>query len=76
MGMVGAQRLLQNRERAPIERLGLGILSLVAVKLRQVVEARSHIGMVGAQRLLPDRERAPIERLGLGILSLVVVKPR
>jgi len=53
-----------------MERLGLGVLGLVDVKLRQAVEAIGDVGVVRSQCLLPDRQRAPIERLGLRVLTL------
>ena len=68
--MLGAERLLPDRERALIERLGLGVAALGIVEHGQVVEARRHLGMLGAERLLPNGERALIERLGLGVAAL------
>ena len=47
--MVGTEPLLINRQRAPIERLGLGVASLVLIEQGQVVEGRRHIGMIGAE---------------------------
>ena len=72
--MVGSQGLLLDRQRALKERLGLGVLALVPVELRQVVEARAHVGVVGPEGLLPDGQRPLVERLGLGVEALVVVK--
>ena len=72
--MVGAQRLLPDRQRALVERLGLGVAALRVVEYGQVVEARGDVGVVGSQRLLPDRQRALVERLGLGVAALVLVK--
>jgi hypothetical protein len=37
--MLGADRLLHDRQRAPVGRLGLGVVALSLVKQRQVVEA-------------------------------------
>ena len=56
VGVVGAQRLLADGERALVERLGLGVAALVAVQRGQVVERGADIGVVGAQRLLADGE--------------------
>ena len=76
IGVVGAQRLLVDRQRALIERLGLGVAALVLVQQGQVVERCSHIGVVGAERLLADRQRALEERLGLGVAALGLVQLR
>ena len=56
--MVGAERLLVDRERALVQRLGLGIAALVVVQLGEVVEVDADIRVVGAERLLVDRQRA------------------
>ena len=66
--MVRAERLLADRQRALVERLGLGVLALAWYSDGQVVEGRGHVGMVRAERLLADRQRALVERLGLGVL--------
>ncbi len=58
IGVVGAERLLADREGALVERLGLGVAALGPVQLGQVVERRGDIGVVGAQRLFADREGA------------------
>ena len=72
VGMVRAERLLADRQRALVERLGLGVAALVVVQRRQVVQRCGVVGMVRAQRLLADRQRALVERLGLGVAALVV----
>ncbi len=46
--MVRPQRLLPNRQRALVERLGLRVLALGVVEQSQIVQARGHIGMIGA----------------------------
>ena len=74
--MLRPQRLLKNRQRPPEERLGLGVLALLVVELRQVVEARGYLGVLRPQRLLKNRQRALVERLGLGVLALLVVEQR
>ena len=68
--MIRAEGLLPDRQRALVERLGLRVLALVVVQLREVVQARGHIGMIRAEGLLPDRQRALVERLGLRVLAL------
>ena len=72
--MVGTERLLADRQRALVERLGLGVAALVLVQLRQIVQAVATSGMVGTERLLVDRQRALVERLGLGVAALVAVE--
>ena len=67
--MVGAERLLADGQGALEERLGLGVVALRTVQLRQVVEAGGGVGMVGAERLLADGQGALVERLGLGVLA-------
>ena len=68
--MVGAERLLRDRQRALEERLGVGVAALGSVQLGQVVERDGDIGVVGAERLLADRQRALEERLGVGVAAL------
>ena len=68
--MVGTERLLADRQRSLVERLGLGVAALVSVQLSQVVQRLRDIGMVGTERLLADRQRALVERLGLGVAAL------
>src|SRR5262249_18473980 len=59
-------------ERAPIERLGLGVSPLRIVECRQVVEAVRSVRMLWAERFLSDVERALAERLSLGILRALI----
>ena len=49
--------------------LGLLILALLNIELRQVDDEIQGFGMFGAERLLVDAERLLEERLGLLILS-------
>ena len=74
IGVVGAEHLLANRQRALVERFRLSIVALGFAERGQVVQARGHIGVVGAERLLPDGQRALEERLGLGVGALGVVE--
>jgi hypothetical protein len=62
--MVGTERLLVDGQRAFVERLGVGVATLLSVELSQVVEARRDLGMIGTERLLVDGQRAFVERLG------------
>jgi hypothetical protein len=56
VGMVVAERLLSDRERALIQRLRLGVAALRAIQLGEVAERRAGIRVGGA--LLADRKRA------------------
>ncbi len=76
VGMIAPQRLLTDRQRPLVERLGLGVPALVLVERRQGGEARGHTGMLRPQGFLPDRQRALIERLGLGVPALEPVDLR
>ena len=67
VGVVGAQRLLADRQRQAEQRLRLPVSALGLEQLRQVVEAGGRVGVVGAQRLLADRQRQAEQRLRLGI---------
>jgi hypothetical protein len=48
--MVGSVRFLQNCEIAPVERLGLGITALSAIKDRKVVKLDTDVRVVWAKR--------------------------
>ena len=74
MGMRRPQGLLVDRQRPLVERLGLGVLVLDTVKLRQVVEARGYQGVLRPKRLLQDSERASVKRLGLAVAALGVIR--
>src|SRR6266566_2109629 len=63
----GCQRLLQ-------QLLGLLILALLYIELRQVDGGHQGVGMFGAGRLLADTERLLQEWLGLFILALGAVE--
>src|SRR5262245_2559143 len=73
MRVLRSQRLLVDRERAPVERLGLGIATLILVHKRKVVETDGDRRMLRPQPLLVDRERALGERLGFGMAALIAV---
>ena len=68
--MVGAERLLPDRQGALEERPGCGEVALVLKQHGEVVEARRRIGMVGAERPLADRQGALEERSGAGKIAL------
>ena len=56
--MLGAERLLADRQRALEERPRAGEVALGLKQEGEVVEARRGVGMLGAERLLADRQRA------------------
>ena len=58
--MVRPEAVLENRERAAHQRLGLGEAVRVLKQLREIVEVARHIGMIRAVALFVDRERAAI----------------
>jgi hypothetical protein len=57
IGMLGAERLLADRQRALVERPRRRKIVLRLKQAGEVVEALPSIGMVGAERLLADRQR-------------------
>ena len=65
--MLRPQGLFLDLQSALIERLGLGVSSLVAIERRQVVEALAHIRVLRPQGLFRDRQRALVERLGFSL---------
>src|SRR5882672_12957649 len=58
------QGLVQDRQRAPEERFGLGQSALLPVQLAQPVERPGYVRVHCAVDLLADRQRAPEKRLG------------
>ena len=69
--MIGTERLFPDRQRALVERLGIGIATLGVVKPRQIVQRHGDIGMIGTKRLFLIASAALVERLGIGIATLV-----
>src|SRR5438876_5219002 len=51
-GVIGAERLVEDGERAAIGRGGVGLAALHAVEHRQVVQGHRHVGMLGPQAAL------------------------
>src|SRR3989442_15684296 len=70
--MIRAESLLIDRQRALEERLGLRVLALGLVELREVVQARGHIGMIRAVGLLGDPQRLLRNDYGALVTSLAV----
>src|SRR2546426_748525 len=69
-----AQVLLPDRHHSLVERLGLGVLALSVVELRQVAKTCGRVGVLGPAGFLLDRQRPLVERLSLGIFALSAVK--
>jgi hypothetical protein len=55
-GVLRRDCLLSDRQRLFVERLGVGVATLVGVDQSQVVEGCRKIWMVGTERLLADRQ--------------------
>ncbi len=64
-GVIRPQRLPENGQRPPEQRLRQRRLPLRLVKHGQIVERHSGIGMPGSKNLLFQPKRALVERLGL-----------
>ena len=62
VGMLGAERLLADRQRALEERPRPRKVALGLKQAGEVAEAPRRIGMVGAERLLADGQRALEQR--------------
>jgi hypothetical protein len=60
--MLGAERLLIDRQRPLIKRPRRRKVALVLKQTREVGQDRRRIGMLGTERLLPDRQRPLEER--------------
>ena len=60
--MVGAKRLLIDRERALVERFGLRVLALGGEEKSQVVQGEGHVRVVGAAVLLCGPQCLPREK--------------
>ena len=74
VGVLGAERLLVDRDGALVERLGLRVAAGVPVEQGQVVERGGEVWVLGAERLLADRDSALVERLGLRVAAGVLVE--
>ena len=67
--MLGAERLLADRERALKERLGLGVAAGGLVEIGQIAETIGDLRVLRAESLLVDSEGALEERLGLTVTA-------
>jgi hypothetical protein len=66
--------LLEDRQRAPVERLGLLKAVSGPVEVGQVVAGDCNVRVLGAKSLLSDSQGAPVERLGLIVAAGVLVE--
>ena len=53
--MLRAERFFANRQRAPVERFGFGVLAHCPIKLCHVVETSCGEGMLRAERFFVNR---------------------
>jgi hypothetical protein len=63
--VVGAERLLFDRDRALEKRLGLGVAALVLIKQGEVVKVSADVRVAGAERFFIDRQCALVERFDI-----------
>ncbi len=61
------QPLLDDRQGAPVERLGLAFAAGLAEQKGEVVQGLRDVGVLSAKASLPDVQDLPQERLGLGL---------
>jgi hypothetical protein len=71
--MVRADGLLDDGQRAPVERLRLAVAPLIPVETAQVRKRRRDLESARPQGFFIDAERAAVERLGLGIAGAGLV---
>src|SRR2546423_87866 len=74
--MPWSQPLLPDVQGPLVEQLGLLVLALHIVEVRQIAERVGLQGMLGSQLLLPDAQSSLEERFGLPVLALIVVEVR
>ena len=67
--MIGVDRLI-DRQRAPVERLGVGVAALSTIEFGLVAKRDSDRRVVGAERRFADGEIVLDERLGFGVAAL------
>ena len=71
--MIGADRALADRQRALIDRLGIGKTVLTLIEIAEIIQRARDIDMIAAQHLFADRQRLLDRRLGVGIAALDLV---
>src|SRR5215471_12471731 len=67
-------RLFRDRERALVQRLGVGIAALVRIEAGEIIDRDAYIVMIGAERFLRDPDRAREKRRGVGVTALLAIK--
>ena len=72
--MVGPEGRLTDRERARVQRLGVGVLALGAEERRQFADVLGDQEVVAAEGSLQDRQRPADQRLGLVVAALGAVE--
>jgi len=72
--VIGAERFLEDRQRPLVEWLGIGVATLGAVQVGQIVHRLRDIGVIGAERHLPDRQCPIVEWVGIGVATLFFVE--
>jgi hypothetical protein len=74
MGVIRAERLLADGQRALVKRCGALIGALGVIESGEVVQRSGDIGVTGAERLLIDGQRALVKRCGTLIGALGVIE--
>ena len=72
--MLRLQILLSDAQCPLVEWLGLRILPLFDVEVRQSMQRNGCLWMLRSHLLLPNAQRALVEQFGFHILSLLVVE--
>src|SRR5436305_687868 len=70
--MFWAELLLPDAQGSLVERLGLRVLALTVVEVRQSVERTGYMRMLGSELQLPDTQGSLVERLGFAIPGMFV----
>src|SRR2546421_12876248 len=74
--MVNPQGLFPDLQCTLKQRFGLGIVTLLTVEDRQIVECEGYIRMVSPQCVLLNVQCTLKQRLGLDVLTLLMVEDR
>src|ERR1700738_2052715 len=72
--MIAPERLLVNRQRTLVERLGVGVAALVVIEQRQIVQRRRDLGMIAPECLLVNGQRTLVQRLGVGVAGFAAIQ--
>ena len=74
--MIGTERFLLDRQRPLVQRLGIGIATLVLVEPARLFSDLATSGWSGPSAFSRIASDSLVERLGIGIATLVTVKLR